>query len=80
MGVVYKYAWGNIAATEAHMPGLFTDRNQSQVGVMLPKVIRVEPKSLKEKVRTAMWDTRHLNPSQQRARFKSIVSGKMDRL
>ena len=22
-----------------------------------------------------MWDTRHLNPSQQRARFKSVVSG-----
>jgi hypothetical protein len=39
MGVVYKYAWGNIAATEAHMLGLFTDRNQSQVEIMLPKVI-----------------------------------------
>jgi hypothetical protein len=39
MGVAYKYAWGNIAATEAHMSGLFTDRNQSQVEVMLPKVI-----------------------------------------
>jgi len=37
--VVYKYAWGNIAATEAHMSGLFTDHKQSQVEVMLPKVI-----------------------------------------
>jgi hypothetical protein len=34
MREVYKYAWCNIAATEAHKSGLFTDRNQSQVEVM----------------------------------------------
>jgi hypothetical protein len=82
MGDVYKYAWCNIAATEVQDDkwGLFTDRNQSQVEVMLPKVFWVEPKSPKEKVKTTMWDIRHPNPSQQRARFKLAVSEKLNRL